>query len=1288
MNLQNCFDIRFPKRALCVAVSAVIASAGQAANPIAFPATPISVTSPYSPNVVLALSVEFPTMGSAYNGARLTTGLQTSPADGTGNIDPYFDPTNAYIGYWRSDRCYSYDTTNNWFFEAAVATSGMACSGSGTTGRWSGNFLNWAQTSAIDIFRLTLSGGYRYRDTSSLTVLERAKLDSQVLGFTNSLPTKEVGSRYNLLNSNAYSVNPALYTPFSAGGALRVTYAGTTFFASTWDVAVSGTTATYSNKLDFGPFFPRVKVCDASLGATASNCTSYVSGSTTSLKPTGEIQNRSDSMRFSAFGYLLDNTNDRDGGIMRASMRTVAPKVAVSGALQANTLREWNDDGTFVLNPDGASEGNSGVANYLNKFGLGLLTTSYKGYDPVGELYSESLRYLAGRQPQPESTQNVTEAMKDGFPVYTSWSDPIQGVCQSNFILTIGDTNTWCDGRVPGGSELNTGTCGSKSYAAESLSGGGTINASTWTDKIGALEGTNGPGAALSTISTGAGASATYLMAGLAYWANTTNIRPDLGNNANVKVQTYVVDVGETSGTPYYQRQYWYAAKYGGFTDTNGDGKPSTGEWEIASTLPSNTFPTGFQPQTYFLASDGKALQTSLQAAFQSFSNKGNGAPILSTSATRFTSTSDAIFTTTMNPSGWTGDLVRYPAALVNGVGQVTGAATWSASTILTGTGTTAANPVPTSRRLFTYDTSSGAAVSLAGTVSSVWSSLPAAIMTRLEQPLTGQSGLQSAAEGQRRLGWLQGTRTAESGSNALRGRTSLLGDAGNASALYIGPAGKDGYPDADYVTFASTTRPGTVYIGTSDGMLHGFDAATGVERMGYVPGRLFNRFAQTPNPSFSRVPMVDATPLAADVKIGSNWKTALIGGMGSGAKGVYALDITDPTSLSSSSILWEFSDIDDADLGYITSPPAVVRLLDGSFAVTFGSGYDNSSVANDTTASSSTGAGYLYVLKINRGSSWVKGTNWNKIALSGGSSTSVGSPAGIANPVASAGNNGSAAYFYLGDLEGQLWRVAAPAGASAYGMSGVTAKRVFTGASGQPITVAPRLVYNPEGGVIALFGTGKFFATTDRTSSLSTANSFYGIWDRDDGTVVTRSKLAARTLTASTATRTISGTAPIYSPDLTASPVPARQYGWYFDLSTSSGNQGERVIYPAAISKGIAFFTSQLGTSSCTAGSGYFYALDAVNGLVQLPTFDATGDGTINSSDLVAAATTSPPGQVVLVANALGSNPTSAVTQTAFIGSSLLSSGVNASSTSSIKLQLPSSFSRVNFRQITEIKR
>lgn len=48
----------------------------------------------------------------------------------------------------------------------------------------------------------------------------------------------------------------------------------------------------------------------------------------------------------------------------------------------------------------------------------------------------------------------------------------------------------------------------------------------------------------------------------------------------------------------------------------------------------------------------------------------------------------------------------------------------------------------------------------------------------------------------------------------------------------------------------------------------------------------------------------VDGSPVVADVYIGGEWRTVLIGTLRAGGKGLFALDVTDPTGIK---LLWEF---------------------------------------------------------------------------------------------------------------------------------------------------------------------------------------------------------------------------------------------------------------------------------------------------------------------------------------------------------------------------------------------
>ena len=96
------------------------------------------------------------------------------------------------------------------------------------------------------------------------------------------------------------------------------------------------------------------------------------------------------------------------------------------------------------------------------------------------------------------------------------------------------------------------------------------------------------------------------------------------------------------------------------------------------------------------------------------------------------------------------------------------------------------------------------------------------------------------------------------------------------------------------------------VYVGANDGMLHAFDEANGTELWAYVPSFMYSSVADKglaaltkKGPFFKHQMFVDSTPVVADVDIGGTWKTVLVGGLGKGGKGYYAIDITEPASIT-----------------------------------------------------------------------------------------------------------------------------------------------------------------------------------------------------------------------------------------------------------------------------------------------------------------------------------------------------------------------------------------------------
>jgi type IV pilus assembly protein PilY1 len=105
--------------------------------------------------------------------------------DGDGTIDTTFLPTFKYYGYFDATKCYTYASGQ---FEpdvnATITTSNekkkYSCGGSG---QWSGNFLNWATMTRLDVMRKMLYGGQRSTDSTTNTVLQIARLSWDAHSF-------------------------------------------------------------------------------------------------------------------------------------------------------------------------------------------------------------------------------------------------------------------------------------------------------------------------------------------------------------------------------------------------------------------------------------------------------------------------------------------------------------------------------------------------------------------------------------------------------------------------------------------------------------------------------------------------------------------------------------------------------------------------------------------------------------------------------------------------------------------------------------------------------------------------------------------------------------------------------------------------------------------------------------------------------------------------------------------------------------------------------------------------
>jgi type IV pilus assembly protein PilY1 len=534
---------------------------------------------------------------------------------------------------------------------------------------------------------------------------------------------------------------------------------------------------------------------------------------------------------------------------------------------------------------------------------------------------------------------------------------------------------------------------------------------------------------------------------------------------------------------------------------------------------------------------------------------------------------------------------------------------TWDASCILTGgtcatTGTTeVARPDWNTGRQILTSSSNGVGKG----VPFRWASLSAAQQALLNtNPQTNTSdGL-----GSDRLNFIRGARTKEKANGGtFRNRNFLMGAIVDSSAEFVG-APRETYelstvlPEAaSYKTYKQNyaSRPGVVYVGANDGMLHALNSNTGVELFAYVPTAVYSRLGQLTNPLYSFENYVDNTPAIRDVYINGSWKSVLIGTLRRGGQGVFALDVTNtPTEGSAgTSVLWDLTDVDDADLGYTYGKPFIARLASGNWAALVPAGYNS----QETDARTGSGASVLFVIDIATGSVLRK----FNVTTEGGDAASTG----LAAPVLTDLDADSVAEFaYAGDLNGNIWRFdltnASP--------GSWTVSRLYkpTTAFDRPITAQPRVLRHPTLGIpIVLVGTGKFIEVNDRSPAIPT-QAFYGI--RDTGTLVNQTDLSTASVIASTSIRKVSSfTAPA-----------SGSKGWQILFTDTTNAAGERVISPAGIRQdtNIVFFSTLIpgGTDPCIPGGSSFVmfanALTGGPSTSGVPFFDTNGDGNINSSD------------------------------------------------------------------------
>jgi type IV pilus assembly protein PilY1 len=1067
-------------------------------------------------NVVLALSVEFP------------TATQASYPSTT------YTYTVRYEGYFDNRKCYTYDTTNEVFTPVSAQNASTGACPVAT--QWAGNLLNWLTMSNLDQFRSVMTGGTRDSfssmatahpgDTTTRTVLIRTFGSDQGSIGNNPVRTLTIGTPglplTGTVGTNMFARSFGYGSKFliSTTNNLQKNNANATLNFDMLLAQQKATCAATTLSNGRSCFNIRVEVCIAVPGVgLEANCQNKYSGVP---KPEGLIQQYNNDMRFAALGYLNVANGTRNGAVLRSAMKSVGPDAATKIGVVPNPAPEWDPiTGTMFTNPDSADAlasnvENSGLMNYLNKFGN---SGTYETYDNVSELFYASQLYLRGREPPKDYSDNLTltprDPRKDNFPVITGNDllrsgarDPIINTCQKNYILGIGDINTHCDGNLPGSTNLR---CSPTTVADPDASDG--MNVQSLLNEIATYEGIL-PNAIVG-VGNGSGLNGgnTPYIASLAYWSNTKDIRSDLSGTQNIK--TYWVDVleawgGTIAAASIRKTQYWMATKYGGFkTDVATNGNPNSNplSWDSDNNA---------SPDNWFAGSNPVAMRNGLSQAFKSIaSDSAASASSAAVSSSRQTSNSQIIYAG-YSPKDWSGTVSACKPSQTEA--QCAVSPDWEAS------------------KWFRTKAPLQVATPLTENTRKIFTSQRAATFTkwpfRWANLNTDQQAVLNAADslGSARLDYLRGRRTAEGTTFRVRG-DNLLGDIVNSGVTYVAGSGPaySGSKFPGHTTYRNATknRPPVVYVGSNDGMLHAFSGVDGKELFGYIPGSVFANLPALTDLAFKHRYFVDSTPMAGDFeKSAGVWGTMLVGGLGAGGRGFYALDISDQSNFATSSEgtlastpMWEFTSDQDGDVGFTFNEPSINPItgaylqvakvadaaeVNGVWRVVVGNGYGSTGPA---VTPPTPGRAVLFMLDANTGAVG------KKLIADGGPTNGLSTPTPVDTD-----RDGLVDTIYAGDARGNMHKfqftvpqgvdfVLAKAGDTLgqwrYIGTLYTASTAAIPSTREPITTAPSVVQACDGvGWNVTFGTGKLNEDSDYGDK--TARGYYNVVDKSPSSTLT----------------------------------------------------------------------------------------------------------------------------------------------------------------------------------------
>ena len=425
--------------------------------------------------------------------------------------------------------------------------------------------------------------------------------------------------------------------------------------------------------------------------------------------------------------------------------------------------------------------------------------------------------------------------------------------------------------------------------------------------------------------------------------------------------------------------------------------------------------------------------------------------------------------------------------------------------------------------------------------------------------------------------------------SNTTEDRGWKLGDIFHSTPVLVTPPVL-ALNDSSYQAFktAQASRTKVVIAGSNDGMIHAFRETDGVELWAFIPPGVLSGLQNMTSTSGDHEFFVDASPIAADIKVSGAWKTILVFGLRRGGNSYYALDITDTTNPQ---WMWSFT---DSKMGETWSEPAIGKVNVGGdkWMMFVGGGYD-------TAQNNATGKAF-FAVDLSNGSRLFEYYN-----STSGDDRQFMNFSIAANPTAvDLNNDGYVDRVYIGDVGGQVWKFDVSANSAGSWLG----KRLFAATPSQTNPPAAGEYYPAQGmyGAPTLaFDTAMnlwlYIGSGDRNHPNNTAtNRFYGIKENTNMTnlsTLNESNLVDVSSTNGTPTG-----------------------GWFFQMGTN-----EKVFAAANVFNMDVLFSGFTPTTTvtCTSGGGTakLYAVQMQSGYAAIDF--ATGTALSSTSASTTRSTT-----------------------------------------------------------------